>query len=245
MEFVVEWRRCSALLIIASLLPLAACSKAPIGEAPSVVEANLDTIPPPTAADYTHSPIDEVARPYDKLKVEVFGVQDLSRTVAVGQGGYFDYPLIGAVQANGRTLTEIGFEIETRLANSYVREPDITVEFESRVGQLITVGGEVGAPGQHEILRPTTLMEAIAIAGGIDQYATKDEVLVFRDVDDVRYIGVYDFKAIERGNYPDPRVYANDVIMVGESPSRRLIDNILRYTQLILSPVILVERISR
>lgn len=231
-------------LAIAALLP-AACSPGPIGEDPAVVVANLSELPTPTAADFARSPTQEVVRPYDELAVAVFGVSDLSRTVRVGQGGFFDYPLIGAVQANGRTLAEIGYELETRLSGDYLREPDVTVEFVSREGLVFTAGGEVGSPGQFPITRPTTLMEAVSLAGGLNQYARRHEVLVFREIDNQRYIGVYDMEAIQRGNYADPQVYPNDVIMVGESQSRRMIDNILRYTQLIASPVILVDRITR
>lgn len=231
-------------LALAVLMPLSACSRGPIGEDSSIVVADLTALPTPTSQDYSRSPIDEVVRPHDVLQVAVFGVAELSRSVRVGQGGYFDFPLIGAVQANGRTLAEVSYEVETRLSDNYVRDPDVTVEFETREGQVFTVGGEVGRPGQHPITRPTTLMQAVAIAGWTDQYSRRDEVLVFREIDNQRYIGVYDMTAIERGNYPDPQIYANDVIMVGESPSRRLIDNILRYTQLITSPVVLVDRIT-
>lgn len=234
------------LLVFAASAMTAACgSTGPIGQDPSVAVADLTSLPAPTAMDYSRTTQQEVARPQDVLAVAVFGVPELTREVRVGQGGFFDYPLIGAVQANGRSLAEISYEVETRLTGSYVRQPDVTIEFLGRDGQVFTLGGEVGAPGQYPVLRPTTLMEAIAQGGGTTEYSQLDDVLIFRDIDGQRFIGVYNMGAIQRGNYPDPEIYAHDIIMVGDSPNRRLLADVLRYTQLITSPLILLDRVVR
>ena len=205
--------------------------------------AELSSLPAPSAQDYATGRVDDQARPLDQLNVAVFGVPELTRTVRVSNGGTIDFPLIGAVQANGRSLAEIGFEIESRLSGTYVRNPDVTVEFGERVGQVLTVGGEVGRPGQVPVLQSTTLMEAVAMAGGRTTFSRLSEVLVFREVGGQRYIGVYDLVAIQRGNYPDPQVYPNDIIMVGDSPNRRMMADVLQYTQLLTSPLILLQQI--
>lgn len=202
----------------------------------------LSSLPAPSAQDHAGGRGDDQARPLDMLAISVFGVPELSRPVRVGSGGFFDFPLIGAVQANGRTLAEISFELETRLKGTYVRDPDITVEFAERGGQVYTVGGEVGRPGQFPIVQATTLMEAIAIGGGRTPYSRMSDVLVFREVNGQRYIGVYDMTAIQRGNYADPQIYAHDIIMVGDSPSRRAIADILSYAQAFASPVLLIQQ---
>ncbi len=223
---------------------LAGCAKPqPIGQESGTLVAELSSLPAPGAQDYASGPQEDLARPLDVLAVSVFGVPELNRTVRVGNGGFFDYPLIGAVQANGRTLAEIGFELETRLKGTYVRDPDITVEFGERSGQLFTVGGEVNRPGQFPIIQGTTLMEAIAIGGGRTAYSRLAEVLVFREIGGQRYIGVYDMTAIQRGNYPDPQIYPHDIIMVGDSPNRRLMADVLQYTQLLTSPLILLQQV--
>ncbi|GAA0277746.1 polysaccharide biosynthesis/export family protein [Alteraurantiacibacter aestuarii] len=205
--------------------------------------AELSALPAPGASDYSSGGQGDVARPLDVLAISVFGVPELTREVRVGSGGFFDFPLIGAVQANGRSLAEIGYEIETRLSDSYVRQPDVTIEYSGREGQLFTVGGQVRAPGQYAIIQPVTLMQAVAIGGGTTEFSQMDDVLVFREVDGQRYIGVYDMKAIQRGNYPDPEIYAHDVIMVGDSPNRRLLAELLSYSTLLSSPLILLERV--
>ena len=234
------------LLAFAATALLSACgSRPPVGTDPAVAVADLASLPTPTAQDYTAGAQGEVARPMDVLSIAVFGVPELTRQVRVGAGGFFDYPLIGAVQANGRSLAEIGYELETRLSGSYVRQPDVTIEFSEREGQVFTVGGQVDNPGQYQILAPTTLMQAVAIGGGTTEFAKLKEVLIFREIDGQRYIGVYDIGAIQLGNYPDPQIYAHDTIMVGDSPNRRLLADVLQYSSLVTNPLILLERVVR
>lgn len=234
------------ILAFAATALLSACDKpGPVGTEPSIAVADLASLPTPSVQDYAAGAQGEVARPLDVLSIAVFGVPELTREVRVGAGGFFEYPLIGAVQANGRSLAEIGYELETRLSGAYVRDPDIIIEFGERAGQLFTVGGQVGEPGQYRIIQATSLMEAVAIGGGSTEYSQLDDVLVFREIDGQRYIGVYDMSAIQRGNYPDPQIYAHDVIMVGDSPNRRLLAEVLSYTSLITNPLILLERVAR
>ena len=235
-----------AILAFAATGLLAACAKpGPVGLDPAIAIAELDSLPAPEAQDYTAGQQNDLARPLDVLLVSVFGVEELTRPVRVGSGGFFDFPLIGAVQANGRSLGEISYELETRLAGDYVLNPDVTIEFEERIGQTFTVGGEVSDPGQYPILRRMTLMEAVASAGGSTEFSQLDDVLIFREIGGERYVGVYDMGAIQRGNYPDPVIYAHDIVMVGDSPNRRLLAEVLRYTQLATNPLILLERAAR
>lgn len=245
MGLVIKKIRVGFLTLVATSLMAGCASSGPIGTDQSVAVAELSSLPAPGAQDYSGGPQDDVARPLDVLNISVFGVPELTRSSRVGNGGFFEFPLIGAVQANGRSLAEVAYEIETRLSGDYVRNPDVTVEFGERTGQVYTVGGEVDAPGQFPIIQPTSLLEAVSVAGGGTQYSQLSEVLVFRTVEGQRYIGVYDMKAIQRGNYPDPQVYAHDVIVVGDSPNRRLIADVLTYTQLISTPLILLERVAR
>lgn len=232
---------------LAALIALQGCSsRGPIGEDPSLAVADLASLPQPTNADYARPGYIEVVRPLDVLSVSVFGVEELSfEEIRVGQGGSFDFPLIGDVEANGRSLAEISFEMEQRLATSYVRNPDVRIDFASREAQLFTVGGEVEMPGQYPIIRPITLVEAVAIGRGGSDFARLREVVVFREIDGRRYIGVYDLTAIQRGNYPDPQIYPNDVIVVGASANQRLLTQLAPFIPLVTTPLILIEQATR
>jgi len=87
-----------------------------------------------------------------------------------------------------------------------------------------------------------TLMRAVALAGGVTEYAKLDDVVVFRTVGKKQYVGIYNMGAIRRGNYADPEIFPNDVVIVGNSPQRRMFKDILAATPALISPLILLAR---
>ncbi len=184
-------------------------------------------------------------RPLDVVQIEVFGVPELTRSAQVGATGSLDFPLIGTVPAMGRTPEELSLDIETRLRGTYVLDPDVTTRITERSQQLFTISGEVSRPGRYPITAPISLMEAVALGGGLEEYAKRDEVLVFRTVGENRYIGVYNLQGIQRGNYADPTIYASDVVIVGDSPGRRRLDSILDIVSSVLTPLVLIQRATR
>jgi len=225
---------------------LAACaSTAPVGGAPGVSVAEMSSLPVPGVGDFMPDAQYNVLRPLDVVQVEVFGVPELTRDVQIGATGSIDFPLIGTVPAMGRTPEELSLEIENRLRGTYVLDPDVTTRITERSQQLFTIGGEISSPGRYPIATPISLMEAVAIGGGMDDYASRDEVLVFRTVGDERYIGVYNIQGIQRGNYADPTIYPSDIVIVGDSPGRRRLDQILAITSALTTPLVLLERVAR
>lgn len=232
------------ILVLAAFSLLAACaSSGPVGGAPGVQVASISDMPAPTLADFARPSEDALIRPLDVIQVEVFGVEELSRQTQVSANGTISYPLIGSLDASGRTPDELALEIEDRLRNTYILNPDVTLRVTERATRHLTVGGEVSEPGRYPIEGPITLMEAVAIGGGLDEYASRDEVLVFRTVGDERYIGVYNLQGIARGNYPDPTVYPNDIVMVGDSTGRRRLEQVLTIATAISSPLVILERV--
>jgi polysaccharide export outer membrane protein len=159
--------------------------------------------------------------------------------------GTLDFPLIGTVEANGLSANELAARIEDGLRGPYLKNPDVTVSVLESPAQLVTVGGEVDKPGQYPVIGTMTLMDAIAAGGGTSSTARLEEVAVFRTVNGQRYIGLYDMKAIARGNYADPPIYPNDVIMVGESQTRRFLGALAGVAPLLTSAVILIDRLGR
>ena len=163
----------------------------------------------------------------------------------VASSGTFQFPLIGVVQAEGRTPLEISQDIADRLRGDYVVNPEVTVDVIEQPSRLITVGGEVNRPGMHQALRSMTLLEAVALGGGTSDTAKLSEVLIFRTINGQRYIGLYDLGAIQRGNYSDPQVYADDIIQVGDSPTLRRIQAVTALAPLVTTPIILLDRVLR
>jgi len=85
------------------------------------------------------------------------------------------------------------------------------------VSQKITVEGEVFKPGVYQIIGRTTLVQAIALAGGADQYADYKHIAVFRSVDKVPHAAMFNLEKTNRGRAEDPEIYRDDVIVVERS----------------------------
>lgn len=85
-----------------------------------------------------------------------------------------------------------------------------------------------------------TLMRVVASAKGLTEFAKEDDVVILRNVGTHKMAGLYNIAAIRRGIYDDPSVYANDVIIVGDSPQRRMFRDFVSLSPLIAGPLIAV-----
>lgn len=225
--------------ICGALLPLAACASPQVGLSPDVKVLSQTELPPPTQTDQVVASRPYLVGAFDKLKIDVFGVEDLQREIQTDAGGRFSFPLIGVVNASGHTPGEIEQEIEQRLGR-YVRDPQVTVNLSQAVSQVVTVDGEVKNPGLYPVLGNMTLIKAVATAGGTSDLARLEDVVVFRRVQGQRYAALYNLKAIRLGNYQDPEIYPNDVVIVGQSSARRLFRDILAASPLLTTPIVVL-----
>lgn len=156
--------------------------------------------------------------PSDVVSVTVFREPDLTfDRVTVDASGSMPFPLIGSVQAAGRTPTELADLLATRLNERYLHDPQVTVNVVSSITQQVTVEGQVASPGVYPISGRTTLLDAIALAKSPTRTAKLDEIVVFRMVDGERLGAVFDLKAIRTGRAPDPRLEGGDRVVVGYS----------------------------
>lgn len=166
----------------------------------------------------------------DLLEISVFGVEDLSKTVRVNTNGQISLPLVGALQAGGRTIPELEAEITRAYTDGYLQNPQVTVfvkEFES---QRITLEGAVKKPGVYPLTGRTTLLQAIAIAEGLDPLADLEGVVLFRTVDGKKMAAAYSMRALRSGQVEDPILYGDDMVVVEQSGSktalRQFIDSV-------------------
>lgn len=202
----------------------------------------LESLPAPVAGDMVAASRPYVIGPFDRLEVEVFGVEELQRELQTDASGGFTFPLIGRVDAAGLTPIEVAQTIEQRLAGRYVRNPQVTINLKESLGQQVTVDGQVEKPGQYAVLGNLTLMRTVALAGGMTELAKLDDVLVFRKVAGQQYVGIYNMAAIRRGNYPDPDIYSNDIVIVGDSKQRRFFRDLLQLSPILTTPIIVLSQ---
>jgi polysaccharide export outer membrane protein len=117
--------------------------------------------------------------PGDVLQVFVWKEPDLSREIRVRTDGNLTVPLIGDVSAVGKTLRTLASELEERLGQ-LVTSPVVTVTLSSSNVLRFFVVGQVHRGGEFPLLGRTTVMQALALAGGFQEYAKTDEIRILR-----------------------------------------------------------------
>lgn len=223
-------------------LALGACASTPplvSTDTLQVVEGSA-ALPSPSRQDLVAGDRPALIGPLDSIQVDVFNIAELSREMQVDANGRISMPLVGEVDASGKTASELAAAIETALRANYVRDPEVTVNIKSSVSQVVTIDGQVQVPGLYPVTNQMTLLRAIASAKGFSEFAREEDVVILRTVNGQRMAGLYNVAAIRRGVYDDPMVYANDVVVVGDSPQRRMFRDLVALSPLLASPLIAI-----
>ncbi len=118
----------------------------------------------------------------DKVRVIVFGEQDLSGEFVVGDSGNIDMPLIGSVSAKGATVTEFQNKVVTQLKNGYLNDPKVSIEVLNYRPFFIT--GEVKNGGEYPFKANLTVQDAVGVAGGYTYRAETSYALIRRAGED-------------------------------------------------------------
>lgn len=228
--------------VLASAMLLASCATGTpqLTPGPHLTVVSMNELPPPAGRDTGESAFAYRIGAFDKLAVNVYGLPDLSMTVQADASGRISLPLAGVIEAAGHTPEELATEIGNRLRARYVRNPQVTVNLEETVSQTVTIDGQVTQPGIYPVVGRMTLMRAVAVARGATEYARLNDVVVFRTVGAQRMAALYNLQAIRRGLYPDPNIYPDDVIVVGDSPARRLFRDLLQAAPLLVAPLVAI-----
>lgn len=225
-----------------AILALAGCARREplVSTERLTVVADSAALPAPGRDDLTAADRPALIGPLDTIQVDVFNVSDLSREMQVDASGRIAMPLAGTIDARGRTSAELARAIEAALRGRYIRNPEVTVNIKSSVSQVVTIDGQVVEPGLYPVTNQMTLMRAIASAKGMSEFARQDDVVILRTVGSRKMAGLYNVAAIRRGTYDDPPIYANDVIVVGDSPQRRLFRDVASVAPLLAAPLIAI-----
>ncbi|MCO5054663.1 polysaccharide biosynthesis/export family protein [Thermomonas sp.] len=218
------------LLLLLSLL-LAACASG--GGARGVPRAGSGAaaLPPPDASN-TEVALAE-ATDYriggmDLLSISVFGVDALSKEVRVNAKGQISLPLIGTVPAAGMTTQELEIELKRRYSANYLQNPQVSVFVKEFASQRVTMEGALGKPGIYPISGKITLLQAIALAGGLDeQTADPRGIVIMRQVNGRRMAAAYDLRMLRNGSIEDPQLYGDDIVVVEESGSKTVLRKFL------------------
>lgn len=218
--------------IVASLLPLAAAADEGLR-----LSLSLSAVPPRAEGQAAAAPVvprstikDYRIGQEDLIEVQVFGVDQLSRTVRVNSRGFVSLPLVGAIAVAGLTAQEAESLISQLLAEKYLQNPQVSLFIKEFTTQRVTIEGAVNRPGVYPLRGQTTLLTSLALAGGQAALSDMTEVMLFRADAGGKRVGTsHDVEKIRRGEVEDPTVVNDDLIVVNRSRTRTVLkDSLLR-----------------
>ena len=166
--------------------------------------------------------------PMDTVSVKVFKMPDLTGDYEVDLAGHISMPLIGEVSAYDLTTAQLDDALTRKLGEKYLENPDVSVGVKSSTRRSVTVDGAVNRSGSFPVNGPTTLMQAVAAAGGARDDANIRRVAIFRTIGGQRQAAAFDLQDIRRGAAKDPEVYAGDIVVIDGSAIKALQKQILQ-----------------
>ena len=232
-----------ALMVLGLAAMLAACAghDAPLGGAPGTSVVANNVLPMPTKVDLTGQERPYLVGPFDRLTISVFGIDNFrDLELQVDASGRMSFPLAGVIAVSGKTPGEIETVLKERLRLAYIRDPQVTVNLKDTLSQFVTVEGQVQKPGLYPVIGHMTLLRAVATAQGTTEFTRENDIVVLRTVDGRQFAALYNLDAIRHARYPDPDIYANDVVMVGDNKGRRMFKDYLSVMGFVATPIVLL-----
>jgi polysaccharide export outer membrane protein len=153
--------------------------------------------------------------PGDVVRVSVWREEELDREALVQPDGTISFPLVGQVPAAGRSPEMVRDEIARRI-DRYVPDAVVTVELLEARGNRVYVIGEVVRPGEYQLTRPITVVQAISLAGGFTPFAGTGKVRILRNEGGSEQSLPFDYDAVADGRDPSGNIElkAGDTVIV-------------------------------
>ena len=158
---------------------------------------------------------DYVLGPGDVLNISVWNNEALTKTVAVLPDGKIHFPLINEVVVGGKTLAALEKELKTKL-HPFVPDPEISVMVTQVNSMLIYVIGKVNHPGRFELNTNINVLQALATAGGLNTFAKRSKIKIFREISGKTLIFPFDYDDVTDGEKLDQNIKLErgDVVVV-------------------------------
>jgi polysaccharide export outer membrane protein len=157
-----------------------------------------------------------VIGPDDVLSVNVWKEPEISRSLPVRPDGNISLPLVGDLMASGHTPVQLQSEIRQQLV-TYLSNPEVTVVVQEAKSHRFNIVGEVDKPGSYVMSSPMTVLDAIALAGGLRDFARETKIYVLRvNADGSRVRLPFNYKRVIRGSdlKADVQLEPRDTIVV-------------------------------
>jgi polysaccharide export outer membrane protein len=196
-----------------------------LGQAPAPTPTATDPTPPAAAVPATPSAEPPAGKPHDAtfvigkddvLAINVWKEPEVSRSLPVRSDGRISLPLVGEVQAAGRTPLQLEQEISDKLV-SFITNPEVTVMVQQINSEKFNILGQVAKPGSYPLTTATTVLDAIAAAGGFRDFAKQKGVYILRQSANGTEARIpFNYKDVIKGknSVQNIKIQPNDTIVV-------------------------------
>jgi polysaccharide export outer membrane protein len=161
------------------------------------------------------SELDYIIAAGDILDVSVWKNEALTKTLTVLPDGKINFPLVGELVAGGKTVAQLKRELENRISQ-YVPQPVITVIVQQVNSMLIYVLGKVNDPGRFILGNNINVLQALAVAGGLNPFADRNKIKIFREEAGKTTIFDFEYDAASKGEDLTQNIHLKrgDIIIV-------------------------------
>jgi len=151
----------------------------------------------------------------DILFISIWKDEALTRTMPVRPDGMITFPLIGELTAGGKTAASLQSEIEKRISR-FVPEPYVTVAVQEIKSLVIYVIGRVNNPGRFAVISDMNALQALAMAGGCNAFAKRNDIKIFRTIGGESRVFQFDYDHVSKGEHLEDNILLQrgDVIVV-------------------------------
>lgn len=164
------------------------------GLAPQTVPASSDPAKP-IIQPLTGMATDYAIGAGDVLEISAWKDQALTRQVVVLPDGTISFPLVGQFSAAGKTVEQLKSEMEKKLTR-YMPEPELSVIVQQVNSMMVYVIGKVNRPGHIPLNRNIDVLQALSMAGGLNVFANKEDIRIFRKTADKTMVIPFNYKAV-------------------------------------------------
>lgn len=153
--------------------------------------------------------------PGDVLDISVWKDEALTRSCVVRPDGFISFPLVGEIAAAGRTASQLKAEMAGKLSR-YVPDVVLSLEVKQVNSLIIYVLGKVNMPGRFAMTVDVNILQALATAGGLNVFAKRDKIKVFRQGTDETTIFPFDYDSVVEGKHLEQNIHLKrgDVVVI-------------------------------
>jgi polysaccharide export outer membrane protein len=167
------------------------------------------------AAAHAQATAGYTVKPGDTLEISVWKEPDLQRTVLVRPDGAFSFPLVGEVDARGKTVSELNKLVSERLTK-FISDAVVTISVQEIKGNKIFVLGQVNKPGEFIVNPSVNILQALSMAGGMTPFAATNDIIVLRGQGKQQNAMAFRYNDVVRGRSLDTNIelLSGDIVVV-------------------------------